>query len=185
MNNDEFTFFMNALTFAAEKHRFERRKDELQSAYITHPIQVTEILWNLAGVRDIDLLVAALLHDVLEDTPTTENEICNPFGQHVLDLVKEVSDDKSLSKKERKKLQVLHAPFLSPQAKQLKFADKICNVRDIRENPPDAKDWDVERKKVYINWAKDVVDAMRGKNQVLEQKFDEEYLLTSSKLDTL
>ena len=138
MDNIEFTTFIKALKFAAEKHRFERRKDKLKSAYIIHPIQVVDMLWNVGEVRDLELLTAALLHDVLEDTPTKELEISKPFGQQVLDMVKEVSDDKSLPKKERKRLQVLHSPTLSPKAKMLKMSDKICNVRDIRENPPTA-----------------------------------------------
>lgn len=183
MNNNEFATFVKALKFAAEKHRFERRKDELKSAYITHPIQVVEMLWNTGEVRDIELLTAALLHDVLEDTPTEETEISEPFGQRVLELVKEVSDDKSLPKEERKRLQVKHAPFLSPKAKMLKMSDKICNVRDIRENPPAADDWSITRKKEYIDWSKEVVDAMRGISQCLEAKFDEEYALTYRNLD--
>ena len=185
MNDNEFTTFITALKFAAEKHRYERRKDELKSAYITHPIQVAEMLWNTGGVRDIELLAAALLHDVLEDTPTEEAEISEPFGHLVLNLVKEVTDDKSLGKDERKRLQVEHAPNLSPKAKLLKLSDKICNVRDIRENPPDARDWTLERKMKYIVWSKEVVDAMRGIDLKLESKFDEEYSLTFNCLDTL
>lgn len=183
MNNTEFTTFITALKFAAEKHRYERRKDELKSAYITHPIQVVEMLWNTGNVRDIDLLTAALLHDVLEDTPTKENEISEPFGRQVLELVKEVTDDKSLGKDERKRLQVKHAPNLSPKAKMLKMSDKICNVRDIRENPPAAKDWSIKRKKEYIDWSKEVVDKMRGINYALEGKFDQEYTLADLKLE--
>jgi GTP diphosphokinase / guanosine-3',5'-bis(diphosphate) 3'-diphosphatase len=182
MNDIEFTIFINALKFSAEKHRHERRKDKLKSAYITHPIQVVEMLWNTGGVRDIDLLTAALLHDVLEDTPTEETEISDPFGQLVLDLVKEVSDNKSLKKGERKRQQVLHAPNLSPKAKLLKLSDKTCNVRDIRENPPN---WSITRKLKYIVWSKEVVDKMRGIDGNLEAKFDEAYALTYKSLVTL
>jgi len=185
MNDNEFTTFITALKFAAEKHRYQQRKDELKSAYITHPIQVVEMLWNTGSVKDIVLLTAALLHDVLEDTPTKETEISESFGQQVLNLVKEVSDDKSLGKDERKRLQVEHAPKLSPKAKLLKLSDKICNVRDIRNNPPAAKDWTLERKMKYLVWSKEVVDAMRGIDLKIESKFDEEYALAFSKLDTL
>jgi guanosine-3',5'-bis(diphosphate) 3'-pyrophosphohydrolase len=185
LKDNEFSTFITALKFASEKHRYERRKDELKSAYITHPIQVVEILWNTGGVWDIDILTAALLHDVLEDTPTEEAEICEPFGQQVLNLVKEVTDDKSLGKVERKRLQVEHAPNLSPKAKILKLSDKICTVRDIRENPPAAKDWSITRKQEYIDWSKEVVDAMRGIDLKLDSKFNVEYALTFSKLDTL
>jgi guanosine-3',5'-bis(diphosphate) 3'-pyrophosphohydrolase len=184
MNDNEFTTFVTALKFAAEKHRYERRKDELKSAYITHPIQVVDTLWKTGGVQDIDLLTAALLHDVLEDTPTEESEISGPFGQKVLGLVKEVTDDKSLHKDVRKSLQVQHALTLTPKAKMLKLSDKICNVRDIRENPPAAKDWSLDRKMKYIVWSKEVVDKIRGINPNLEAKFDEEYTLTYQSLVT-
>jgi guanosine-3',5'-bis(diphosphate) 3'-pyrophosphohydrolase len=184
MNNKEFTTFIKALKFAAEKHRYERRKDELKSAYITHPIQAVEILWEVGKIRDIDVLTAALLHDVLEDTSTTDEEIGEPFGTQVLAIVKEVTDDKSLPKEERKRQQVLHAPFLSPKAKYVKLADKICNVRDIRENPPAAADWSLDRKVKYIKWSKEVVDGMRGANLTLEKRFDEEYHLAQKKLES-
>ena len=184
MNNKEFSIFIKALMFAAEKHRFGKRKDELKSAYITHPIQAAEMLWEVGEIRDIDVLTAALLHDVLEDTSTTDEEISQPFGAQVLAIVKEVSDDKTLPKDERKRRQVLHAPTLSLKAKYVKLADKICNVRDIRENPPAAADWSLDRRQEYIDWSKKVVDGMRGACAPLEKRFDEEYNLAQQKLDS-
>ncbi len=182
MNDKEFTIFIKALEFAAEKHRYQKRKDDLKSAYINHPIQAATLLWEVGKIKDIDVLTAGLLHDCLEDTATTDEELRQSFGPLVLALVKEVSDDKSLSKEERKRLQLLHAPTLSHNAKCIKLADKICNVHDIRENPPSSTDWPLQRKLNYINWAKQVVDLIRDANEGLAQRFDEEYTLTINAL---
>src|ERR1041384_6704850 len=104
---DESTgLLLNALRFAAEKHNDQRRKDAKASPYINHPIQVAEILWRVGDVRDTTLLVASLLHDTIEDTGTTPAEIKASFGEDVLALVLEVTDDKSLPKEVRKELQV-------------------------------------------------------------------------------
>ena len=175
MNDQEFTTFITALEFAAEKHRFQRRKDEKESAYITHPIQLVEQLWNIGEVRDSDILTAALLHDVLEDTSTEDSEIGFKFSAKVLGIVKEVSDDKTLQKQDRKALQVEHASKISFEAKTIKLADKICNVRDIRLNAPSPLKWSHERKVEYIEWSKQVVDQMRGTNPLLEAAFDAEH----------
>lgn len=182
MNNKEFTIFMKALEFAAEKHRYQKRKDDLKSAYINHPILAAALLWEVGKIKDINVLTAGLLHDCLEDTATTDEELRQAFGPQVFALVKEVSDDKSLPKDERKRLQLLHAPTLSHNAKCVKLADKICNVHDIRENPPSAADWSLQQKLNYINWAKQVVDLIRDANKALAQKFDEEYTLTLNSL---
>jgi guanosine-3',5'-bis(diphosphate) 3'-pyrophosphohydrolase len=160
-----------ALVFAANKHRNQRRKDSERSPYINHPLDVVEILWRVGGVRDEIILVAAALHDTVEDTGTKPDEIEGLFGRTVRELVLEVSDDKSLPKDVRKQLQVENAPHKSPQAKALKLADKITNVRDIRTRPPD--DWTDERRADYIQWARDVVEGLRGTNPGLEAEFDQ------------
>jgi guanosine-3',5'-bis(diphosphate) 3'-pyrophosphohydrolase len=163
---------LKAIRFAAEKHRNQRRKDNDHSPYINHPIQVAETLWEVGGVHDLSTLVAAVLHDTLEDTETSPDEIRQRFGQEVLDLVLEVSDDKHLPKVERKRLQIVHAPHISPRAKQLKLADKICNVRDLIDTPP--ADWPVRRQREYLRWAGKVVAGLRGANPALEELFDRE-----------
>lgn len=164
---------MKALVFAAQKHRDQRRKDPAHSPYINHLIEVTELLWRVGGVREPDVLIAAVLHDSIEDTRTAPHEIRDAFGQAVLDLVLEVSDDKSLPKAERKQLQVEHAPHKSQPAKQIKLADKICNVRDILLNPP--PDWPPERCQEYLDWARRVVAGLRGASPALEAEFDRLY----------
>lgn len=173
MDENQAGMILQALAFAARKHRDHRRKDPFHSPYINHLIEVADILWRVGGVRDKALLVAAVLHDSIEDTPTTPDEIRACFGQEVLDLVLEVTDDKQLPKDERKRLQVEHAPSRSLAAKQLKLADKISNVRDIMGSPP--LDWPVERCQYYLDWARQVVDGLRGANPALEAEFDRLY----------
>ena len=160
-----------ALHFAADKHRDQRRKGECASPYINHPIEVAELLVRVGGVTDASVLQAAVLHDTLEDTETTAGELSARFGPAVRRLVCEVTDDKSLPKEERKRLQIVHAPTLSAPARLIKLADKICNVRDISMKPP--RDWSMERRVEYLAWAERVVAGCRGVNAGLEQEFDE------------
>jgi guanosine-3',5'-bis(diphosphate) 3'-pyrophosphohydrolase len=160
-----------ALQFAADKHRDQTRKGEEASPYINHPIEVAEALVRVGGVTDAAILQAAILHDTLEDTMTSAEEIDAAFGPVVRRLVEEVTDDKSLPKAERKRLQIEHGPMLSSSARQIKIADKICNVRDVTSRPP--KDWPFERRLEYFAWAEQVVHACRGANSHLEARFDE------------
>jgi guanosine-3',5'-bis(diphosphate) 3'-pyrophosphohydrolase len=166
---------LSAIAFAAYKHRDQRRKDLVASPYINHPIALANVLANEAGIDDERILIAAILHDTVEDTETTEQELIRDFGKEVADIVIEVTDDKSLSKTERKQLQVEHAATISRRAKVVKLADKICNLRDIANSPP--ADWAIERKQEYFDWAKSVVDALRGVHPALEHIFDEAYKL--------
>ncbi|WP_027793375.1 HD domain-containing protein [Paraburkholderia acidipaludis] len=162
-----------AIAFAAEKHRHQQRKDADASPYINHPIALVHVLANEAGVEDETVLIAAMLHDVIEDTNTSEHELVRLFGQAVADIVSEVTDDKALPKDERKRLQIEHAASASRRAKFVKLADKICNLRDLASSPP--ADWNAERKQAYFDWAKAVVDQLRGVHPTLEQIFDEAY----------
>jgi guanosine-3',5'-bis(diphosphate) 3'-pyrophosphohydrolase len=160
-----------AFRFAAGKHRNQRRKDSLKSPYINHPIEVALVLWEVGGVRDTDLLLAAILHDTIEDTNTHSAEISETFGQAVLEYVLEVTDDKSLPKMKRKQLQIEHAPHKSHGAKLLSLADKICNVRNLNVTPP--QDWDRERRAEYLLWTEQVVAGLRGVNPALEEYYDQ------------
>ncbi|MBN8588373.1 MAG: bifunctional (p)ppGpp synthetase/guanosine-3',5'-bis(diphosphate) 3'-pyrophosphohydrolase [Rhodothermia bacterium] len=168
-----YVLFIRALSFAAEKHRHQRRKDAAASPYINHPISVAEVLSVEAGLEDEVLLAAALLHDTIEDTQTTYDELVMHFGVAVADLVAELTDDKSLSKDARKALQVAHAPNRSKRAKCLKMADKICNLRDITDHPPAG--WARERQLTYLEWARRVVEGCRDAHQKLALIFDETY----------
>ena len=149
-----------ALAFAAHKHRDQRRKDAQASPYINHPIALAEVLAGEGGVTDAEVLAAALLHDTIEDTDTTAAELRREFGERIAAMVEEVTDDQKLPKAERKRLQIEHAAGISPGAKLVKLADKICNLRDVADRPP-AK-WDLERRQEYFEWAKRVIDRLRG-----------------------
>lgn len=167
-----------AYRFSAEKHSNQRRKDSAESPYINHPIEVAQLLWEVGGVRDADVLLAAILHDTVEDTGTRPDEIRNRFGEDVLSLVMEVTDDKSLPKGERKRLQIETAPHKSFGAKLIKLADKSCNVRNLVSMPP--KDWPLKRRQEYLLWTEQVVAGLRGTNAALEEYYDHE--LSSGKL---
>ena len=164
---------VKALEFAAHKHRDQRRKDAQASPYINHPIALANVLVHEGQVSDPTVLSAALLHDTVEDTQTTAAELREVFGEKIAAIVLEVTDDKNLIKAERKRLQIEHAAHISREAKLVKLADKICNVRDVADHPP-AK-WDLTRRREYFEWAKAVVDQMRGIHPQLERKFDEAY----------
>ncbi|HQS58355.1 MAG: phosphohydrolase [Gallionellales bacterium 35-53-114] len=165
-----------AANFAANKHRDQRRKDREASPYINHPLALAFVLTNeVDGITDEDVIAAAILHDTIEDTKTSTSEITNLFGENVLRIVMELTDDKSLPKATRKQLQIDHASHLSREAKLVKLADKICNLRDMAYSPP--FDWLLERQQEYFEWAKAVVDGLRGTHVELEALFDQAYSL--------
>jgi (p)ppGpp synthase/HD superfamily hydrolase len=161
---------LQALHFAAVKHRDQRRKNQEASPYINHPIAVANLLATEGDVTDLVTLLGAILHDTLEDTLTTPAELETTFGAAVRQVVEEVTDDKSLPKAERKRLQIEHAPHLSHRAQQIKLADKINNVRDITASPP--ADWPLERRQEYLNWTEQVIAGCRGANRALEDLYD-------------
>ncbi len=146
---------IRAIEFAAQKHRMQRRKDTDASPYINHPIALVHVLCIDGGITEPVILAAAALHDTIEDTETTEQELRTMFGDEITSLVLEMTDDKSLPKMARKRLQIEHAKHMSRKAALVKLADKICNLRDVAANPP--VDWSVERRTEYFEWAKAVV----------------------------
>ena len=127
---------LKAIEFASRKHSTQRRKDQDASPYINHPIAVTHLLADTGGVTDLVTLIAAVLHDTIEDTQTTAEELEAQFGRTVRKVVEEVTDDKSLEKADRKQRQIDHTPNLSTRAKLIKLADKIANVQDVTDAPP-------------------------------------------------
>lgn len=170
---DGVSLILKALEFAAQKHRDQRRKDKRASPYINHPIQLASVLWHEGGVADPVVIAAALLHDTVEDTETTWHELRGEFGDEIAQIVLEVTDVPWLKKAVRKKLQVARARHASKSARLVKLADKICNLRDVAAHPPAS--WSLERRQEYFEWAKEVVDKLRGTNAALERKFDEAY----------
>ena len=169
-NEEDISLLLKAVRFSAEKHKSQRRKGAEGSPYINHPIAVADTLWTVGGVRDISVIVAAILHDTVEDTKTTIGEIEEHFGLVVRSLVQEVTDDKSLPKPERKRLQIQHAPHLSRGAQQIKLADKVFNINDVAFAPP--AHWPHQRRVDYLTWADAVIAGLRGCNVKLENMFD-------------
>jgi guanosine-3',5'-bis(diphosphate) 3'-pyrophosphohydrolase len=162
---------LQAVLFSAHKHQYQRRKDKDALPFINHPIEVAESIANVGDVRELPTLLAAILHDTVEDTSTTFSELEEVFGRDVRVLVEEVTEDKNLPKDDRKRLQIEHAQQLSERAKQIKIADKICNVRDVTHTPPPK--WSLERRREYLRWAERVVKGCRGSNANLERRFNE------------
>ena len=166
---------LKAIAFAAEKHRHQRRKDPEASPYINHPIDLANVLVQEAHVRDTTVLIAAILHDTLEDTETTPDELATVFGGEIRNIVMEVTDNKKLIKRKRKELQVKYGPHLTRKERLVKLADKICNLRDVAVNPPAR--WPLKRQIEYFDWAQSVIDGMRGTHVKLEALFDAVYAL--------
>jgi guanosine-3',5'-bis(diphosphate) 3'-pyrophosphohydrolase len=166
----EHHLVLQAAKFAGDKHRNQRRKDANLSPYINHLIDVAHLLCEAAAVEDPEILAAAFLHDALEDTDTVAYEIESIFGQRVLGIVLEVTDDKTLPKDVRKRLQVEHAAKLSSEAALIKIADKISNIRDIIYSPP--SDWDLDRRKGYLDWAEKVIGNCPNVDDAFKKRFD-------------
>ena len=171
---------IRAIEFAARKHRMQRRKDADASPYINHPIALMHALCIDAGVTDPTILVAAALHDTIEDTETTGMELEAEFGSVIASLVAEMTDDKSLPKDVRKRLQIEHAPHMSKEGALVKLADKICNLRDVAASPPEG--WSLERRQDYFEWAKAVVDGLPRVNEKLLELFDDAYAKKPAKI---
>ena len=166
MNNQ---LILKAAHFAAHKHRNQKRKDEEKIPYINHPISVAKIISEIGNIEDPEVLAAALLHDTLEDTKTTPEELIDNFGERVCRLVQEVTDDKTLPKLERKQRQIDHAKEISKDAALIKLGDKISNVTDITNTPP--TDWDSNRRLEYFDWAEKVINNCPKVNEKLENHF--------------
>jgi GTP diphosphokinase / guanosine-3',5'-bis(diphosphate) 3'-diphosphatase len=173
MNGSLMAALLDAISFAAEKHRNQRRKDKECSPYINHPVAVARVLVREAGVSDLVTIQAAVLHDTIEDTATTLGELESIFGSGVAAVVAEVTDNKGLTKSERKRLQVENAPKKSHPAALVKYADKICNLRDLLDAPPAG--WDAARKREYFDWARSVVDRLPPVSPELTRAFNAEY----------
>jgi (p)ppGpp synthase/HD superfamily hydrolase len=170
---DSVRHIMAAARFAAEKHAQQKRKGENGEPYFNHLLEVAELIAASSPNLDVELVMAAFLHDTVEDTSVTLQELKQRFGKDVADLVAEVTDDKSLPKEIRKQLQVEHTPEKSSRAQTLKLADKISNLRAIISSPPVG--WSRERKQQYFKWALQVVSGIASPNQFLKSEFDKAY----------
>lgn len=170
---DEIKQLLKALAFAADKHRLQIRKDAKASPYINYPIALANILGNEGHVMDIEIIRAALLHETIEDTDATQEELVTKFSPSICNIVMEVTDNKTLPSERRKQLQIEHAAQISNKAKLAKLADKIANLREMADNPP--ADWSLHRRQAYFDWGKQVIDQFRGVHPRLEAAFDTAY----------
>jgi len=171
VSGSDLSRLLHAISFAAAKHRNQRRKDKDASPYINHPIALAALLNTVGGIADVVVLQAAILHDTVEDTDTSYDELLAQFGRQVADIVMEATDDRQLEKARRKALQIEHAPHASREAALVKLADKICNLRDVADSPPDR--WTLERRREYFDWARQVVDGLPLVNEPLLAAFRE------------
>jgi guanosine-3',5'-bis(diphosphate) 3'-pyrophosphohydrolase len=169
--NSDYAQLLRALSFAAEKHRDQRRKGSSKAPYINHPIEVARILAVHGGITDVAMLQAAALHDTIEDTDATAEELEREFGKEIAALVLEMTDDMSMPSAERKRHQIDRASSLTSRAKCIKIADKIANVYDIAHHPP--ADWSLDRRRTYFEWTAQVIAKCRGVNAGLEKRYDE------------
>jgi guanosine-3',5'-bis(diphosphate) 3'-pyrophosphohydrolase len=143
-----------AIDFAARKHIHQRRKNPEAAPKNNHPIGVAMLLQEIGGITEEDVLVAAVLHDTVEDTKTTLDEIEANFGAKVRSIVAEVTDNKADSKLKRKLDQVANAPHKSHEAKLVKMADKLYNLGDLQRSPPAG--WSTTVVLGYFAWAYEV-----------------------------
>jgi guanosine-3',5'-bis(diphosphate) 3'-pyrophosphohydrolase len=168
---NEMVAVLKAADVAARWHAHQRRKGAAKEPYINHLLEVAALVGEATEGQDPTLIIAALLHDAIEDCEVPQSVIEEFFGAGVADLVAEVTDDKSLEKSERKRLQIATASKKSDRAKVLKLADKTSNLRSLLLSA--APDWSVKRKLEYIEFSRNVVVGLRGANKHLEQRFDE------------
>ncbi|MBP2298640.1 HD domain-containing protein [Azospirillum picis] len=165
--------FARALDFAAHKHIDQRRKGVRAEPYVNHLSEVALLVAEATDGKDPVVVIAALLHDTLEDTDASYEEIERLFGVEVVQVVAETTDDKRMSKAERKQHQIDAAATASPRAKLVKLADKVSNLRSMAHSPP--ADWPLTRKVEYFEWAHAVVAGLRGTDARLEALFDRAY----------
>ena len=170
MDENPIVALARAYHFAAARHVHQRRKGEAAEPYMNHLTEVAELVAAATRGSDPEVIIAAVLHDTVEDTETTLDDLVAEFGERVAGLVAEVTDDKSLPKQTRKDLQIAHASHASRGAQIIKLADKTSNLRALATSPP--KDWGDERIAEYVDWAGRVVDACRGADRGLATEFD-------------
>lgn len=167
----EWVKVLEAAVSASRWHSNQRRKGAAVEPYINHLLEVAMLVAEATEGRDPKLVIAALLHDAMEDQEVSRMTIAQRFGEDVALLVTEVTDDKSLTRDQRKSQQVKSAPRKSARAKILKLADKTSNLAAIAASPP--LDWSVKQRAEYIQWARDVASGLRGVSPWLETKFEE------------
>ena len=160
-----------ALLFAAEAHRNQRRKGAAQEPYLNHLVEVLDLLVQATDGTDTDMLIAAILHDVVEDTSASYEDVAKNFGERVAEIVRENSDDMTLPKAERRRARIAGMPLKSREARLIKMADVISNLRAIAVSPPAG--WPADRKFGYLEGCRQLIDAGRGTDAAIERTFDQ------------
>jgi guanosine-3',5'-bis(diphosphate) 3'-pyrophosphohydrolase len=160
-----------AAELAARRHSGMARKGRGNEPYINHLTEVANLLSAATDGADAELVAAGWLHDAIEDTETTREELAKKFSERIASLVVECTDDMSLPKAERRRLQVINASHKSPSAKLIKIADKVSNIhaRILPDPTTEERDDLVD----YTNWAEQVVAGCRGGNAWLDNRFNE------------
>ncbi|WP_046864780.1 HD domain-containing protein [Microvirga massiliensis] len=166
----EWIAVLKAADAVARWHVHQRRKGAAQEPYINHLLEVASLVAEATEGKDPELVIAALLHDAMEDQEVPRAMIVARWGEEIARVVEEVTDDKSIPKADRKRRQVESAPMKSDRAKLIKLADKTSNLRAITASP--SPDWSVKRRLEYVAWAREVVTGLRGTNAWLEAEFD-------------
>lgn len=169
----DLSLVLKAAFFAGEKHKDQRRRDADETPYINHPLEVAFILIDEGGISDAATLAAALLHDTIEDTNTTREELSLIFGREVSNLVVELTDLKSTLPAEKKQRELDHAHHLSEKAKLVKLADKTANIRDLATMPP--ANWDTQRKADYFEFALEIAKITSSASPLLMEAFMRDY----------
>jgi len=167
----EWIAVFNAADAAARWHVHQRRKGAAEEPYINHLLEVATLVAEATHGEDADLVIAALLHDAIEDQEVPRTIIASAVGEAVAELVEEVTDDKTMEKQKRKQLQVERSHKKSQRAKILKLADKTSNLKAIAASPP--PDWTVKRRLEYIEWARAVARGLTGVSEWLESEFEQ------------
>lgn len=168
-----FSQLLEAIFFVAQRHSTQRRKGPGGQPYVNHLIEAAALLSTVGGVSDVEVLMAAVLHDVLEDTPTTREEVLTLFGARVLELVDSVTDDKRLSRAERRQQVLDHLPHAANETKVIKLADLCSNVMTL------PSDWEPGRAREYLLWARSAAELCADSNPALAQLFSERWTITS------
>lgn len=162
--------YFEALAFAAEQHKYQRRGGYDPLPYINHLIKVSSAIIQIGQEENPDIIIAAILHDVVEDSDTSYEDLAGQFGAPVADIVAELTDDMELPYNQRKALQVEGASKLSLAARKIRIADKASNIQDIFTYP---LDWKEEKKIAYLENSLTIVDQIRGTHAALEAWFDQ------------
>lgn len=163
---------LRAITYGAEKHQGQTRYDAEKTPYIIHPLQVCDNLWEIGEIRNLNILIAAILHDTLEDTSATEEEIQRYFGARVCETIKEVTNDPNLGSEENKQRQIDHAPLMTQDARLVKLADRLANIVDLNTSPPSS--WSPEKVNGYSAWGQKLLISLKGTNAPLEKALQKE-----------